>query len=86
MRIVSQNGALINFEVVHVTRKIDCEIRCYFTSKNYVIAGRYKTEERAREVLQEIINKYLEYASIQDGLGNKKQICEMPKVYYMPED
>lgn len=48
--------------------------------------GEYKTEERTKEVLQEIINKYLEYGSIQDGLNNVKNVIVLPRVYEMPKE
>ncbi len=49
--------------------------------------GYYKTEERAKEVLQEMVSKYKEYATISNVAGNDiKQIYTIPKVYEMPEE
>ena len=45
------------------------------------ILGRYKTEERAKEVLQEIVNKYRQY-----NLDNDKSVTLLPKVYEMPKE
>ncbi len=62
---------------------------------NYVIynteigedLGEYKTEERAKEVLQEIISEYKKYATISNVAGNDiRGIYNIPKVYEMPED
>lgn len=50
-------------------------------SSNMLI-GKYKTEERAKEVLQEIITRYGNWENIK--VGQPQGICE--PVYYMPED
>ena len=58
-------------------------------NQNYIIyntelgeeLGEYKTEERAKEVLQEIIRKYETFSL--DRLGSIKII---PKVYEMPKE
>lgn len=93
MIIVSQDRkAIINFDNINEirvtnTNNIVVFDNTYRSSDDCSdILATYKTEERVREILQEIINKYLEYASIRDGLGNKKLISEIPKVYYMPKE
>lgn len=48
--------------------------------------GYYKSEERAKEVLREIMMKYLEYSSIEDGLRNVKDVVVLPRVYEMPKE
>ena len=55
--------------------------------------GCYDTEERAKEVLKEIVNKYSEYlklkgepAIIHNGLDVRPYIFNIPKVYEMPLD
>ena len=45
--------------------------------------GGYKTEERAKEVLQEIVDKYKKYTAIYEN--DTINILEYPKVYEMPE-
>lgn len=51
------------------------------------ILGDYKTEERAKEVLGEIIDKYKEYATISNVTGNDiRGIYNIPKVYEMPKE
>ena len=42
--------------------------------------GGYETEERAKEILQEILNKYRQY-----NLDNDKAVTLLPKVFEMPE-
>ncbi len=53
----------------------------------------YKTEERAKEVLQEIATKYSSYlklegepAILQGQTDTKPNIFNIPKVYEMPEE
>lgn len=48
--------------------------------------GAYETEGRAKEVLQEIINKYKEYATIQNRVGSISDVKILPKVYEMPKE
>ena len=43
--------------------------------------GAYETEERAKEVLQEIVNKYRQW-----NVDNNKAITIIPKVYEMPKE
>ncbi len=46
-----------------------------------IVLGKYKTEERAKEVLQEITRKYLDCNIEYCGMGYVKN-----KVYEMPEE
>ena len=46
----------------------------------------YETKERAKEILEEIVNKYLEYGQIQNLVGDIKQVCNIPKKYEMPKE
>lgn len=55
--------------------------------------GEYKTEERAKEVLQEIAQKYSSYLKLEGGpailqwqVDIQPNIFNIPKVYEMPED
>ena len=55
--------------------------------------GEYKTEERAKEVLKEIVEKYSSYlelkggvAFMQGGMNIQPNIFNIPKVYEMPEE
>lgn len=63
-------------------------IRAEKSSDNMICAflGEYKTEERAKEVLQEIIDKYKEYATIQNRVGSISDVKILPKVYEMPKE
>lgn len=58
-----------------------------------VVLGDYKTEERAKEVIQEIIKEYSSYLELKGGSALTKgqmdiqpNIFNIPKVYYLPED
>lgn len=52
---------------------------------NHIRLGKYETEERAKEVLQEIIK---EYKKVEINIGNELGVKAMdfPKVYEMPEE
>ena len=52
---------------------------------NHIRLGKYQTEERAKEVLQEIIKEYKKVEiNIRHELGVK--VMNFPKVYEMPEE
>lgn len=61
-------------------------IKAEKSSDNMICAflGEYKTEERAKEVMQEIIDKYKEYATILNRVGSISDVEILPKVYEMP--
>lgn len=87
MIIVSQDKvANINYnniEAIYMLKKddkIEINVRGNY---DYTI-GKYETEERAKEVLQEIIDKYKEYATIQNRVGSISDVEILPKVYEMP--
>lgn len=54
------------------------------TEKDSVCLGYYKTEERAKEVLQEIMKKYLDIKCFYNSKYEVMQAIEQPKVYEMP--
>ena len=94
MIIVSQDKkAIVNFDNVS---SIDIyppfddtdkfEINAERVNGELIELGIYETEERAKEVLQEIIDKFMEYGQIQNLAGDIKQVCEIPKKYEMPEE
>ena len=62
-------------------------IRAEKASDNMICTflGEYATEERAKEVLEEIIRKYAEYAEISSLSSGISGIFELPKIYRMPE-
>lgn len=90
MIIVSQDKEkIVNFDnltQVYITQ--DEEETAYFIrfetiDSLYDDLGEYKTEERAKEVLQGIVSKY------KITLYNSKKnetVVNIPKVYEMPED
>lgn len=70
-------------------------IRAEKSSDNMICAflGEYKTEERAREVLKEIVEKYSSYLELkggvdlmQGGMNIQPNIFNIPKVFEMPKE
>lgn len=97
MIIVSQDKrTIINFEnikTIELDRETNFKSIIIFRETNQTEAGvcglfigHYETEERAKEVLKEIINKHLEYVTVKNGIGEVKQIYTIPKIYKMPEE
>ena len=100
MIIVSQDkGKIINFD--NMTRVYitfdegddDVCIRTETVDSLYEDLGYYKTEERAKKVLQEIVQKYSSYLKLEGGpailqgqMDIQPNIFNIPKVYEMPED
>lgn len=98
MIIVSQDETkMVNFDnltQIYITR--DEEETLFFiryetVDSLYDDLGEYKTEERAKEVLQEIVKKYSSYlelkggpAIIQGQMDIQPNIFNIPKVYVMP--
>ncbi len=97
MLIVSQNK-------MKTTEKMEIWIEelwenTEFNKKSFYIKnpigtlGRYHTEERAKEVLQEIVKKYSSYLELKGGIAIMQgqmdiqpNIFNIPKVYEMPEE
>ena len=68
-------------------------IYAYFEKDNWSVLGDYNTEERAKEVLQEIAQKFSSYLKLEGGpailqgqIDIQPNIFNIPKVYEMPED
>lgn len=89
MIIVSQNKeSIVNYENIEIlgignplennNEKFGIIVNA-ITDNQYIL-GEYKTEERAKEVLQEIINKYGKY-----DIDDCNAVTVFPKVYEMPE-
>ena len=98
MIILSQDKkAIINFDNVEfIAIKSDQNLKFVFSrfanSENGVYLGCYDTEERAKEVLQEIVKKHSSYielkggsALLKGGIDIQPNIFNIPKVYEMPE-
>ena len=99
MIIVSQDkGKIINFDnmtQVYITfdeGDDDVCIRTETVDSLYEDLGYYKTGERAKEVLQEIIQKYSSYLKLEGGpailqgqMDIQPNIFNIPKIYEMPE-
>lgn len=100
MLILSQKGKAINFNnIVELSNKdlTIYDVKCYavicetINNKEKEL-GIYKTKERAKEVLQEIIKKYSSYLELKGGpaimqgqIDIQPNIFNIPKVYEMPE-
>ena len=90
MLIVNQDrDKIVNFgnlTQVYITQdeeKIACFIRFETVDSLYDDLGEYKTEERAKEVLQEIISKYK--TTLYNSKTNET-VVNIPKVYEMPTE
>ena len=87
MIIVDQDkNKIINFDNVNEILTIETgEIlvinNTHVTDDCLDVLGKYDTEERAREVLQEIINKYK--TTLYNSKTNET-VVNVPKVYEMP--
>ena len=102
MIIVSQDkNSIINFDNIlrlYISRYIEETITEYYIryedcNNSYEDIGTYKTEERAKEVLQEIAQKFSSYLKLEGGpailqgqIDIQPNIFNIPKVYEMPED
>lgn len=86
MIIVSQDRDLIinfdNVTVIGIAQNNSKEIDSITVDKEEQYLGEYKTEERAKEVLQEIVTRYKNWANMK--VGQPSGVC-LP-VYEMPED
>lgn len=96
MIIVSQDRDLIinfdNVTVIGIAQNNSKEIDSITVDKEEQYLGEYKTEERAKEVLQEIYKNYADFELIrcindnfqqQLIVGNKNKYFD---IYEMPED
>ncbi len=87
MIIVSQDKTnVINFANVGNLYADEKKILCTDIQGCYLAKlGTYKTEERAKEVLLEIVKKYGEYVSLENMKNGINAIYNIPKAYEMPE-
>lgn len=90
MVIISQDKTMIlNFEyieTIEIGNPLEnndgkFKILCDTTSDNQYTIAEYETEERAKEVLQEIISKYK--ITLYNSKTNET-VVNVPKVYEMP--
>ncbi len=101
MIIINQDkNELVNFDNIMCINITNCEEDGYLISAGFVV-GRddnyrdleyYNTEERAKEVLAEIVQKYSSYLQLNGGpailqgqMDIQPNIFNIPKVYEMPE-
>ena len=90
MIIVSQDKTkIVNFDnltQIYITQdeeKTATFIRYETVDSLYDDLGEYKTEERAKEVLQEIVSKYK--TTLYNSKTNET-VVNIPKVYEMPKE
>lgn len=89
MIIFSQNkDEIVNFDNIINIMITDCDgdfvisaVALVGIDDVYRELGYYKTEERAKEVLNEIVNKYRQW-----NKDNNNSVTVMPKVYEMPKE
>lgn len=92
MIIVSQNKDIIaNFDNITSLDTDQCNgvyvVECNFTNKNNIYLGEYVTEERAKEVLQEIIIAIRGKNMVQFSNGEMKEVFPIKNdVYEMPKE
>ena len=93
MLIVSQDkynilnfNTTVNIGVEEITTLNDIVQISAQTDGNTIVLGKYKTVERAKEVLQEIIKKYGEYGEIIDPKTGIEKLYTIPQIYEMPEE
>lgn len=93
MIIVSQTkNAIYNFDNIMVIQIKEndntYDVIVFDVTNDDSIIGTYKTEKRATEVLEEIINKYMEYKKIEKNGSGYYTIkeCILPKCYIMPKE
>lgn len=92
MIIISQwKDEILNFNnIVNIQVTKCCDGDDYLISAglisgrddNYRDLGYYKTEERAKEILQEIVNEYKKYLVVMGGTD----VSNIPKAYIMPKE
>ena len=79
MIIINQDkNELVNFDNIMCINITNCEEDGYLISAGFVVGrddnyrdlGYYNTEERAKEVLAEIVQKYSSYLQLNDHLHN----------------
>lgn len=96
MVIVNQDKTgIYNFDNIKSIDVIENEINITddILSNKGIVIGTYETEERAKEVLQEIVKKYSSYlqlnggpALIQGQMDVQPNIFNIPKIYEMPKE
>ena len=88
MIIVSQDKDTIinhdNVQLLWINKNILNEtIKTFYIYADHDFLGEYKTEERAKEVLQEIVSKYK--VTLYNSKTNET-VVNVPKVYEMPTE
>ena len=95
MIIISQNEKLIinnnNITLIYIEfveyEKIKYRLTAEMVTSSEIILGEYKTEERSKEILQEIVRKYkLGTNKIKIKTSRGAEIVERNIIYEMPKE
>lgn len=87
MIIVSQDRKAITQDMeIHIRECCNKEPEGFAIENSNFILARYKTEERAIAILEDIVNKYLEYTTKKNVIGEVEDLKVLPKAYIMPEE
>ena len=95
MIIISQNEKLIinnnNITSIYIEfveyEKIKYRLTAEMVTSSEIILGEYKTEERSKEILQEIVRKYkLGTNKIKIKTSRGAEIVERNIIYEMPKE
>ena len=95
MIIISQNEELIinnnNITSIYIEfveyEKIKYRLTAEMVTSSEIILGEYKTEERSKEILQEIVRKYkLGTNKIKIKTSRGAEIVERNIIYEMPKE
>lgn len=93
MLIISQDKqAIINFEnmqSISIENPLEDDDGMFKiiaeTDRSIYTLGRYAAEERAKEILQDIIRFYGKHYQVVGERGGVANFIHPPKTYYMPE-
>lgn len=89
MLIVSQNKMKTteNMElwIEELWENAECERKLFYIKNSLGTLGEYKTEERAKEILQEIVKEYKRVLTTINRGNGQQRFYNVPKIYYMPE-
>lgn len=90
MILISQDKkAIINFEKINYIQlqpnEYEVDIEISYADNEFADIGTYDNEERAAEVLMEIVTEYKKVARVEAEGRNKPIFYNIPKAYIMPE-
>lgn len=95
MIIISQDKTMIlnfkNIEAIGIGNPLEdkdgkFKILCNTTSDNQYTMAEYETEERAKEILEDLIRLYRKNFQVIGERGGVTDFIHPPKVYEMPKE